>query len=123
MTSLPDGRYGYVIPTGGASGFSLHQTVRKALGPIYTTIQCVTGINRPEREVVHTSASGHKLRTSGTILPLSLNALMVCLFFGSTAPSGSGFPHSRGFLITHNDAPQSVGLLWTSDQLVTETSI
>jgi hypothetical protein len=29
---------------------------------------------------------------------------------------------TRGFLITHNDAPQSVGLLWTSDQLVAETS-
>jgi hypothetical protein len=29
---------------------------------------------------------------------------------------------SRGFVITHNDAPQSVGLLWTSDQLVAETS-
>ena len=26
------------------------------------------------------------------------------------------------FLITHNDAPQSVGLLLTSDQLVAETS-
>jgi hypothetical protein len=26
------------------------------------------------------------------------------------------------FYITHNDAPQSVGLLWTSDQLVAETS-
>ena len=24
--------------------------------------------------------------------------------------------------LTHNDAPQSVGLLWTSDQLVAETS-
>jgi len=32
--------------------------------------------------------------------------------------------HSRGlfFYITHNDTPQSVGLLWTSDQLVAETS-
>jgi hypothetical protein len=29
---------------------------------------------------------------------------------------------SRGLLITHNDAPQSVGLIWTSDQLVVETS-
>jgi hypothetical protein len=28
----------------------------------------------------------------------------------------------RGFLITHNDAPQSVGVLCTSDQLVAETS-
>jgi hypothetical protein len=25
-------------------------------------------------------------------------------------------------LITHNDAPQSVGILWTSDHLVAETS-
>jgi len=31
-------------------------------------------------------------------------------------------PHFWGFMITHNDAPQSVGLLWTSDQLVAETS-
>ena len=26
-------------------------------------------------------------------------------------------PRSRGFLITYNDAPQSVGLLWTNDQI------
>jgi hypothetical protein len=31
-------------------------------------------------------------------------------------------PHSRGFEITHKDAQQSVGLLWTSDQPVAETS-
>jgi len=42
--------------------------------------------------------------------------------FGATAPKGPGPPHSRGFLITHNDAPQSVGLLWTSDHLVAETA-
>jgi hypothetical protein len=42
--------------------------------------------------------------------------------FGTTAPSGPGPPHSRDFLITHNDAPQSVGLLWTTDQLVAEMS-
>ena len=41
---------------------------------------------------------------------------------GATGPSGPGPPHSRGFWITHNDAPQSVGLLWTSDQLVAKTS-
>jgi hypothetical protein len=50
-----------------------------------------------------------------------------CFVFGATAPplpppSGPGPPHSRGFYITHNDARQSVGLLWTSDQLVAETS-
>jgi hypothetical protein len=37
-------------------------------------------------------------------------------------PSGPGPLHSQGFYITHNDAPQSVGLLWTSDQFVAETS-
>jgi hypothetical protein len=31
-------------------------------------------------------------------------------------------PHSRGSKITHKDAPQSVGLLWTSDQPLAETS-
>jgi hypothetical protein len=41
--------------------------------------------------------------------------------FGATAPSGTGPPHSQGFYITYNDAPQSVGLLWVSDQFVAET--
>jgi hypothetical protein len=47
------------------------------------------------------------------------------LFFLSLAlqPSaGYGLLVSRGFLITHNEAPQSVGLLLTSNQLVAETS-
>jgi len=43
-------------------------------------------------------------------------------FFDATGPSGPGPPHSRGFNITRNDAPQSVGLLRTCDQLVAETS-
>jgi len=41
---------------------------------------------------------------------------------GAATQRGSWPPHSRGFYITHNDASQSVGLLWTSDQLVAETS-
>jgi hypothetical protein len=40
---------------------------------------------------------------------------------GSAAQSGLWSPRSRGFVIVHN-APQSIGLLWTSDQLVAETS-
>ena len=32
------------------------------------------------------------------------------------------FVESQAAKITHNDAAQSVGLLWTSDQLVAETS-
>jgi hypothetical protein len=41
---------------------------------------------------------------------------------GPAAQRGLGLLVSRGFLITHNNAPQSVGLLWTSDQFVAETS-
>jgi hypothetical protein len=37
-------------------------------------------------------------------------------------PCGLRSPHSRGFYITHNNAPHSVGLLCTSDQLVAEIS-
>jgi hypothetical protein len=49
--------------------------------------------------------------------------IFFCLFvFGATTPIGPWPPHSRGFHITHNDAPQSVGLLCKSDQLVAETS-
>jgi hypothetical protein len=59
-------------------------------------------------------------------LPLSqssYNPHNVCLFVsGATAHSGPGPPHSPGFQITHNDAPHSLGLLWTSDQLVAEPS-
>jgi len=50
---------------------------------------------------------------------------MVCLFVSlARRPSQSGPwpPHSRGFYITHNDAPQSVELLLTSYQLVAVTS-
>jgi hypothetical protein len=42
--------------------------------------------------------------------------------FGATVPNGPGPPHSRGFKITHNDASQSLRLLWTRDQLFTKTS-
>jgi hypothetical protein len=49
--------------------------------------------------------------------------LLLLLFSPALQPStGYGLLLSRGFLITHNDAPQSVGLLWTSYHLVAETS-
>jgi hypothetical protein len=44
------------------------------------------------------------------------------IFCGSAAQHGLWPPCSRGFVITHVDAPQSVRRLWTSDQLVAETS-
>jgi hypothetical protein len=49
--------------------------------------------------------------------------LLLLLFSVALQPSaGYGLLVTRGFLITHNDAPKSVGQLWTSDQLVAETS-
>jgi hypothetical protein len=36
--------------------------------------------------------------------------------------AGYGLLIHEVFKITHNDAPQSVGLLWTGDQSVAETS-
>ena len=45
----------------------------------------------------------------------------MCLFWRNSPAVGQGLliPEvSR----SHSDAPQSVGLLWTSDQLVAETS-
>jgi hypothetical protein len=50
------------------------------------------------------------------------SALQYIIFSGTAAQRGLWPPRSQGFLITHNDAPHSVGLLWTSDQLVAETS-
>jgi hypothetical protein len=51
--------------------------------------------------------------------------LQTCLFFiifsGSAVQRWLWPPRPRVFLITNIDAPQSVGLLWTSDQLVAET--
>jgi hypothetical protein len=44
------------------------------------------------------------------------------IFTGPVAQPGLWPPRSRGLLFTHNDAPQSVGLLWTRNQLVAETS-
>ena len=63
--------------------------------------------------------------TYGTSQQLG-GGLLIAFVFGATTPtppSGPAPPHSRGFYITtHNDEPQSVGLLWTSDQLVAQTS-
>ena len=50
---------------------------------------------------------------------LTLQPFFGCIFHSPVA----GFRLLiRSFLITHNDAPQSIGLLWTSDQSVAETS-
>ena len=52
------------------------------------------------------------------------NSCTIIFFsFGAAAQREPWPPHSWGFLITHNDASQLVGLLWTGDQLVAETTI
>jgi hypothetical protein len=47
---------------------------------------------------------------------------IIIIISGSAAQRGLWPPRQRGFLITNNDPPQLAGLLWTSDQLVAETS-
>jgi hypothetical protein len=59
---------------------------------------------------------------SSHILTRSLNHHLLFVFSGTAAQREICPPRSRGFVITHNDAPQSVGLLWTSDQPVAKTS-
>ena len=51
-----------------------------------------------------------------------INTLFYVFSCGSAAQRGPWPPHSRSFYITRNDAPQSVGLLWTCDQPVAESS-
>jgi hypothetical protein len=52
------------------------------------------------------------------ILPVSCLSVSLAL----QPSAGYDILVPRGFLITHNDPSQSVGLFWTSDQLVAETS-
>jgi hypothetical protein len=52
----------------------------------------------------------------------SIICINIIIFSGSAAQRGLWPPRPRGFLITRHDSTQSVGLIWTSDQLVAETS-
>jgi hypothetical protein len=65
------------------------------------------------------------LLSRGTItyIQFIIIIIIIIIFLGSAAQRELGPPRPRCFLITHNNAPQSVGLLWSSDQLVVETSI
>jgi hypothetical protein len=48
--------------------------------------------------------------------------IIIIILSGSAAQRWLWPPRPRGFFITHNDTPQSVLLLWASDQLIAETS-
>jgi hypothetical protein len=57
------------------------------------------------------------------IIVISLSPLpLPPSFSGYAAQCGLWPPCPQGFLMTHNDLPQLVGLLWMSDQFIAETS-
>jgi hypothetical protein len=62
----------------------------------------------------------HK-KTIFTVTPIQKYLYMLILS-RFAAQRGLWPPHPQGFLTTHNDAPQLVGLLWVSDRLIAETS-
>jgi hypothetical protein len=66
------------------------------------------------------SANLNVLELTNCVLLIRSNYLLFAM--GLQPSVGYGLLVSRGFLITHNDAPLSVGLFRTSDQLVAETS-
>jgi len=61
---------------------------------------------------------------SGTVIAWAsiLQSINRISFCGAAAQRGPWPPHSWCCYITHNEAPQSVGLLWTSDHTDVETS-
>jgi hypothetical protein len=60
------------------------------------------------------------LRGSRKLLSVFTRAQFVCLFLARQPPLGQDLLIHEVSVI-YNDAPQSVGLLWTSDQLVALT--
>jgi len=67
-------------------------------------------------------ALGHIFKTVGNSKFASCSLVYQYISGGVTTQRWPGSPAPRGFQITHNDALHSVGLLWTSYQLVAETS-
>ena len=61
----------------------------------------------------------HNMRTANRIL---LSFLIYVLSVSTLLPTHCRYGQLLLHLVTHNDAPQSVGLLWTSDRPVAETS-
>ena len=83
---------------------------------------CVIGLFQGHNPSGHTMALGstQPLTEMGCLFVFLPLQPCGCIFHSSVA--GFSLLVFRGILITHNDAPQSVGLLWTSDQIVAETS-
>ena len=56
------------------------------------------------------------------ISKMLVHYMCICFLSGIYNPYEFEPPHTGGSEITHKDTPQLVGLLWTSDQPVAETS-
>ena len=106
--------------------FEFHKYCFKSVTPVF-----VQDVSLPNNK------HGTQIRAFLSALPLNLfysahththththTHIYIYILFscGAAAQRGPWPPHSWGFLITHYDASQSVRLLWTSDQLVAETS-
>jgi hypothetical protein len=88
------------------------------MGPRADLDRC--GKSRPHRDSMPGPSAPNLY---GLMYPAhTCNLLFIIIFCGSVAQRGLWPPRSRGCLITHNDAPQSIGFLRKSDQLVAETS-
>jgi hypothetical protein len=77
---------------------------------------------RPSRRVL--AALSHLNNVSNTIKRTYYNRPAEHFYLLARYPPSGPWhpPHSRGFLWFLDHTPQSVGLIWTSDQLVAETS-
>ena len=95
---------------------SVRQTLKSSVQLIHPSIHSL--IQKHARRIPTDSVISVIYCSMGTT-----NWYLFNFFFCGAATQRGPWPHhSWGFLITHNDASQSVGLLWTSDQLVAETS-
>jgi len=116
-------------PFPGDDGYCFRQP-QGSLSDTYNTVTVVTSIGhkRWPATALQTISLSSEIQCVGTILsivrvdtkPLQLPTF--CLFLAWQPPVGQGLLIHEVFLITHKDALHSVGFLWTSDQLVAETS-
>ena len=98
--------------------------MKNQLLSLFQFYSCIDGslhVSGPQahlQENSHRSSHNHWFSVCTALVAcsvcLTLRRLMSYIYIWST--------HSWCFYITHDDAPQSVGLLWTSDQVVAETS-
>ena len=83
------------------------------------TDDCTTRTTQPA------AATGHDPKPVLFTSHFTTNFLKICLYIVVSVASCRLLHvsvHTRAICPTHNDAPQSVGLLWASDQLIAETS-